>query len=129
MNFENHYDYLYKQVTDFLEKANPCNICNGECTRKQNGGKNFCCGENGTHPQCKYLGANGCTADSPLLCKHWLCDSAYKKLSKSQKIKYHFFNIKIEELLGENPENRFFRASKQDVLKIILMDARKVNHL
>ena len=84
---EKIYDSLYKEVSDILERFNPCEhkVCSSchTCLGKldfsavkgsygDNTTKEACC------VGCKFW-KNGCTADKPLYCKVWLCETAASK--------------------------------------------------
>lgn len=111
------YKNFYYEVEKFLKKANPCKISNGQCARGRDGGRNFCCGAENSDGQgaCSKCGKNGCSADRPLACRLWLCYTAEKNLTKSQKKQLEMFR-KFAGIFGNG--TLMFRADRYTARKI-----------
>ena len=75
------YDILFEKADKIIKKTNPCKIKCGKCFRAQryNVENAFCCDAYSTFftkiPECKYLTKNGCSAEKPLYCRVWFCDT------------------------------------------------------
>ena len=115
MNFEKEYDILFKEVNEFIERINPCQIIDGICLRGRKGNKNFCCYETPTSPKCKYC-HNGCTANKPLFCRIWLCDEAFFNLNSNDMEKCRELENKVSSFLDKYNLDGF-RKSKDDLIK------------
>ena len=105
------YDYLCQRFDKIFKEVNPCEFKDGVCIARRDGfnnryWKDKCC----CPSKCKfYSPSKGCKTKN-LMCKSYLCDTAYQKLIKNKKMYHSFKRLyyiakKFEEWYMSNPRN------------------------